>query len=112
MNLPYHCKRLAGTSHGLCASEVAVPFHSVLDFSNHLFPCHTACTAVGMTGGCHSHRLYSHSCDRKVKNFDQLFSAFSPLTTLIFGALTIDCVEFQPLTIDYVHIYGSIQKNA
>ena len=60
---------------------------------------------------CHSYRLYSHGRDCKV-NFDQLFSAFWPLTMLIFRALTVDCVEYQPLTVDYAHIYGSIQKNA
>jgi len=34
------------------------------------------------------------------QNFGQLFSA---LTLLIFRALTVDCIEFQPLTVDYVH---------
>ena len=29
-----------------------------------------------------------------------------------FQALNIDCIEFQPWTVDYVHIYGSIRKNA
>jgi len=61
-------------------------------------------------GGCHSHRLYNHSCDHR-SNFDQLFSAVWPLTTLIFRASTIDHVAFQPLTVDYMHIYGNIQKN-
>ena len=45
------------------------------------------------------------------QNLDQLFSVWL-LTTLIFGSLTIDCIEFNPLTVDYVHIYGSIRKNA
>ena len=35
-------------------------------------------------GGCYSHRLYSHSCDCR-SNFDWLFLAVWPLTTLIFG---------------------------
>jgi len=48
-------------------------------------------------GGCHSHRFYSHGG----QNFDQLFLGIWPLTTLIFGALAVDCVEFQPLTVDY-----------
>ena len=46
------------------------------------------------------------------QNFDQLFSAVWQLTTLIFRALTIDHVAFQPLTVDYTHIYGNIKKNA
>ena len=46
------------------------------------------------------------------QNFDQLIFGIWPLTTLIFGALIIDHAEFQPLTVDYVHIYGSIRKKA
>jgi len=34
------------------------------------------------------------------------------MTTLIFGALTVDCIELQPLTVNYKAIYGSIQKSA
>jgi len=31
---------------------------------------------------------------------------------LIFGALAADHIGFQTLTIDHVHIYRSVQKNA
>ena len=43
------------------------------------------------------------------QNFGQLFSA---LTMLIFGALTVDCIEFQPLTVDYVHVYRRMCSNS
>jgi len=29
---------------------------------------------------------------------------------LISGALTVDCIEFQLLTVDYAQIYGSIYR--
>jgi len=61
--------------------------------------------------GCHSHRLYSHSCNRR-SNFDQLFSMIWPLTMLSFRALTNDHVAFQPLTVDYAHIYGIIHSDS
>ena len=61
--------------------------------------------------GCHSHRLESRLW-LQGQNFDQIFLAFWLLTTLIFGALTTDCIEFQPLTVDYTHIDRSIEKNA
>jgi len=31
---------------------------------------------------------------------------------LIVKALTVDCVEFQPLTIDYVHVYGRMHSDS
>ena len=40
-------------------------------------------------GGCHSHRLYSHSCDRGSK-----------LRLALFGGLTVDPANFCPLTFD------------
>lgn len=47
--------------------------------------------------GCHSHSLYSHSYDYRSKLWPALFSVW-PLTTLIFGDLTTDRIEFQPFT--------------
>ena len=34
------------------------------------------------------------------------------MTKLIFGALAVDCVEFQPLTISYVHICGKMRSDS
>ena len=41
------------------------------------------------SGGCHSHRLYSHSCDHGSK-----------LWPALFGSLTVDHANFWPLTFD------------
>ena len=41
------------------------------------------------SGGYHSHRLYSHSCDRGSK-----------LWPALFGSLTVDHTNFWPLTFD------------
>ena len=41
------------------------------------------------SGGCHSHRLYSHSCDRGSK-----------LWPALFGSLTVDHANIWPLTFD------------
>ena len=34
------------------------------------------------------------------------------MTKLTFGALAVDCVEFQPLTVGYVHIYGKMHSDS
>ena len=47
-----------------------------------------------------------------VQNSDQLFSVVWPLTTLIFRALTIDRVVFQPLTMcTFTEVYGRMHTN-
>ena len=43
--------------------------------------------------GCHSHRIYCHSCDRRSK-----------LWLALFGSLTIDHANFWPLTFDRLDI--------
>ena len=45
--------------------------------------------AIVTTGGCHSHRLYSHSCDHG-----------SRLWPALFSSLTVDHANFWPLTFD------------
>jgi len=45
--------------------------------------------SVQNAGGCHSHRLHSHSCDRGSK-----------LWPALFGSLTVDHANFWPLTFD------------
>jgi len=49
----------------------------------------------------YAHRLYIHGCDHRSK-----------LLPALFGAFTIECIEFQPLTVDYTHIYGSKSMGA
>ena len=62
--------------------------------------------------GCHSHGLHSHSCDCRSKLWPVLFSVWL-LTTLIFGDLTTDCIEFQPLTTCiFTEVYGRMSSNS
>ena len=56
-----------------------------------------------MAGGCHSHRLYSHSYDCKVKT--------------LTSVLTVEYTDFLGFDrwlrwIEYAHIYRSIRKNS
>ena len=60
--------------------------------------CHQWIWNMINTGGCHSHRFYSRSCDRR-SNFDQLFSPFWPLTTLIFGLWPLTALNFNRWTL-------------
>ena len=65
-------------------------------YSSWLVP-HTKTTLN--SGGCHSHRLYSHSCNRG-QNFDRLSLVVWSLTTLIFGHWPLTTQIFCPLTVD------------
>jgi len=67
------------------------------------------------TGGCHSHRLYSHSCDRKVKTLTSSFLAFWPLTTLVFGLWSLTALNFShwPLTtLTFMEVYGRMRSDS
>lgn len=53
----------------------------------------------------HSHRLCSHLCARlQVKNWPAVFEQFDHWLCWFLG-LDIECVAFQPLTVDYTHTH-------
>ena len=62
--------------------------HVQFVFLEELLCCYRCCSGSSVRG-CHSHRLYSHSCDRR-----------SQLWPALFSSLTVDHAKFWPLIFD------------